>query len=305
MNPLQVGAVAGLLVAGAAGSVRVGLRRAPRSVAAAHRRMGGGGPVGGPATPVVRPGHSSPAARWHAAVGHSAAGAWAGRRFGPGLQLAGLTPADVVTRVVVAAGLGLFATTAGLASLSVIGGVPLSPVWLVLAVVASAALAALALQDVRSRIDRQRKEMRRAASEFVQLVAVGLTTDLSVEGAIRFALAIGGGPAFERLHSALAAAPQRGVPVWEALGDLGAQYGLRELEELAASVERQGVHGVSIAETAATIATGMRAAALDDLEREADRANANLSGPTIGFVVTTIVFLAYPLALRITDAFGG
>ena len=48
MNPLQVGAVAGLLVAGAAGSVRVGLRRAPRSVAAAHRRMGGGGPVGGP-----------------------------------------------------------------------------------------------------------------------------------------------------------------------------------------------------------------------------------------------------------------
>ena len=44
---------------------------------------------------------------------------------------------------------------------------------------------------------------------------------------------------------------------------------------------------------------------LDELEREADRANANLSGPTIGFVVSTIVFLAYPLAQRISDAFGG
>jgi hypothetical protein len=49
----------------------------------------------------------------------------------------------------------------------------------------------------------------------------------------------------------------------------------------------------------------MRAKSLDELEREADRANANLSGPTVGFVVTTIVFLAYPLAQRISDAFGG
>ena len=40
-------------------------------------------------------------------------------------------------------------------------------------------------------------------------------------------------------------------------------------------------------------------------ERDADQANANLSGPTIGFVVSTIVFLAYPLAQRISDAFGG
>ena len=49
----------------------------------------------------------------------------------------------------------------------------------------------------------------------------------------------------------------------------------------------------------------MRAKALDQLEREADRANANLSGPTVGFVVATIVFLAYPLTQRISEAFGG
>jgi hypothetical protein len=55
----------------------------------------------------------------------------------------------------------------------------------------------------------------------------------------------------------------------------------------------------------ATLATAMRAKSLDELEREADRANANLSGPTVGFVVTTVVFLAYPLAQRISDAFGG
>ena len=53
------------------------------------------------------------------------------------------------------------------------------------------------------------------------------------------------------------------------------------------------------------VPASMRAKALDELERDADKANANLSGPTIGFVVTTIVFLAYPLAQRISDAFGG
>jgi hypothetical protein len=62
---------------------------------------------------------------------------------------------------------------------------------------------------------------------------------------------------------------------------------------------------VSIGDSVATLAASMRATALDRLEREADKANANLSGPTIGFVVTTIVFLAYPLAQRISDAFGG
>ena len=55
------------------------------------------------------------------------------------------------------------------------------------------------------------------------------------------------------------------------------------------------------AELQETLHGSMRAKALDELERDADRANANLSGPTIGFVVSTIVFLAYPLAQRISD----
>ena len=111
--------------------------------------------------------------------------------------------------------------------------------------------------------------------------------------------------AFRALRAELGSAPQRGVPVWEAIDDFGRRADVRELREFAAAVERQGLQGVSIASTVATLATAMRAKSLDELEREADRANANLSGPTIGFVVTTIVFLAYPLAQRISDAFGG
>ena len=139
----------------------------------------------------------------------------------------------------------------------------------------------------------------------MQLVAVGLTTDQSVEEAIRFAVGVGGGPAMAQLRNGLLTAPQRGIAVWEALDLLGRDHHQRELCELAASIERQGTQGVSITDTVTTLAATMRTKALDDLEREADRANANLSGPTISFVVTTVVFLAYPLAIRISEAFGG
>ncbi|MDO9174695.1 MAG: type II secretion system F family protein, partial [Actinomycetota bacterium] len=140
---------------------------------------------------------------------------------------------------------------------------------------------------------------------FVQLVAVGLTTDQSVEEAIRFALEVGRSDGFASLRAALHAAPQRGVAVWDALDEFGARLGISELTELAASVERQGTQGVAIRDTVETLAASMRSRALDELEREADLANANLSGPTIGFVVATVVFLAYPLVHRVNEAFGG
>ena len=112
-------------------------------------------------------------------------------------------------------------------------------------------------------------------------------------------------PGTDILRNELGTAPQRGVPVWEALDEYGRRVEVRELCEFAASIERQGLQGVSIGETVSSLATSMRAKALDLLEREADKANANLAGPTVGFVVTTIVFLAYPLAQRISEAFGG
>ena len=180
----------------------------------------------------------------------------------------------------------------------------LGAAWL-LALAVAAMAGWVVLHDVADKIERRRREFRRAANDFVQLVAVGLTTDQSVEEAVRFALGVGTSDAFDILRDELQAAPQRGIPLWEAVDALGRRFDVRELSEFGTSLERQGLQGVSISETVASLSAAMRAKALDELEREADKANANLSGPTIGFVVTTIVFLAYPLAQRISDAFGG
>jgi Flp pilus assembly protein TadB len=241
-------------------------------------------------------------AQWLAAGG---SGRWISGHYGIGLQIIGMSPVDVVTRVGVAAGIMLFGVLAAVAALIAIGALPLSPFWLLLPVVVAVLAGWTIVHDVSTRIERRRTELRHASNDFVQLVAVGLTSDQSVEEAIRFALGVGAGEAFDTLRQQVATAPQRGVPVWEAIDEFGRAYDVRELCEFATSVERQGLQGVSISETVATLASAMRAKALDRLEREADKANANLSGPTVGFVVTTIVFLAYPLAQRISEAFGG
>jgi Flp pilus assembly protein TadB len=244
-------------------------------------------------------------AAWSGHLRDGAAVRWTERHFDARLELVGQTASDVVVRAGMAAGVMVFAVFGAVAALMAAGLLPSSPVWFVLPLVFAAMAAWITVRDVDSKIEARHKELRQAANDFVQLVAVGLTTDQSVEEAIRFALGVGASDAFESLKTEVSTAPQRGVPVWEAIDDFGRRSGVRELCEFANSLERQGVQGVSISQTVGTLATAMRAKSLDELEREADRANANLSGPTVGFVVTTIVFLAYPLAQRISDAFGG
>ncbi len=225
--------------------------------------------------------------------------------LGDGLRFVEMTPTDVASRILVAFVGGVLAVACTAGSLMTIGALPPSRLWFVAAIVVGAMAAWIIWSDVNGRVQRRRREFRRTTTDFVQLVAVGLTTDQSVEEAIQFALSVGDSDMFELLRTELATAPLRGVPLWEALDQLGRRYQQRELSEFGASIERQGTQGVSITETVTTLATAMRERSLDDLEREADKVNANLAGPTICFVVTTVVFLAYPLAIRIGQAFGG
>jgi hypothetical protein len=298
MNPLQIGAAVGLLVAAGGWCIAVSLQRAPRSLVAVRLRMYGAG------AGVATRGRPQPAA-WTDTVAAGAPGRWVAHHFGSGLDLLGFRPVDVVTRVLTAMGVVVFAVLAAIAALLAVGVVSFSPLWPAVAAAAAVLAARFTISDIEGKAEQRRRALRRAANDFVQLVAVGLTTDQSVEEAVRFALSVASGDGFDLLRAEVATAPQRGVPVWEALDELGRRFDLRELGEFAASIERQGLQGVSISDTVASLAASMRAKALDDLEREADRANANLAGPTIGFVVTTIVFLAYPLAQRISEAFGG
>lgn len=309
MNLLPVAALTALLVAGAFGCLVVAVRPRRRSLSEVRAVLLGVPTVSGTsATSVRSDGERAASPTWVALSTRLAAGAAGDQvrtRLGAGLLLIERTAVDVVSQILVGTVLGTFTVSLCIASLMGVGAITPSPWWAAAVLCVAPMCCTVMWSDVTGRVERRRRELRRAVNDFVQLTAVGLTTDQSIEEAIAFALSVGESDMFDLLRDELQTAPARGVPQWEALDALGQLHGERELSELASSIERQGTQGVSITDTVATLATSMRAKALDELERDADRANANLAGPTVGFVVATIVFLAYPLAIRISGAFGG
>jgi hypothetical protein len=131
-----------------------------------------------------------------------------------------------------------------------------------------------------------------------------MTTRRSMTEAITYAADVGAGAAFEAISAAVHAAPQMGLRVWEALDSVGVEYDTRELQDLASSVGHVARIGVGVESTVTAVATRMRQVALDDMQRDADRQTSTMFGPTMVFVLGTVAFLAYPLALRVLDAFS-
>jgi len=299
MSRLHTAAVVAVLTTGVVICVIRALRPARRSVATTRSVQHHS--IAGPTGPTaVR----APGAEFGRRIGGPVAAVVA-RSAGADLHLVGTTADEVAARLLVAFTGGVFAVVLSIGSLVALGAVPLSPLWLVAAAGVGTAAAAVIWSDLRGRIERHRREMRRAITDFVQLVAVGLTTDQSVDEAVQFALGVGDSDLFDLLRTEVVTAPMRGVPVWEALDRFARDQQQRELSEFATAVERQGTQGVSITDSVLSLARALRERSLADLERDADRTNANLAGPTMCFVVTTVVFLAYPLAIRIGEAFTG
>ena len=299
-----VAALVAVLVSGAVTATVVGVRPRRRSFAEVRSLL-----FADPRAPLTSA-HASGAAdvTWPRISGRLVNGPLGERireRLGSGLALLDRRPIDIVSDLVVGSSAATFVVALALATLIGTGTVSASPLGAFVVLAVPVACAVVLWSDVAGRVERRRRELQRAVNDLVQLTAVGLTTDQSVEAAVGFALSVGSGEMFELLRRDIEAAPARGLPLWEALDWLGQRFDQRHLSELASSLERQGTHGVSIGDTVSTLAATMRAAALDELERDADRANANLAGPTVGFVVTMLVFLGYPLAIRIGAAFGG
>ncbi len=226
----------------------------------------------------------------------------AGRRFA--LRAADVTIPALAARVLTTAIVGFVAALVALAGVVLAGiSVPL-PILAAGPMVVGAVAGWYQLGTVIATCERRYREFRSGVGAYVQLVAVCMTTRRSMNEAVAYAADIGEGAAFETIAGAVHAAPQMGVRTWEALDAVGAEYGCRELQDLASSVGHVARIGVGVDTTVAAVAGRMRQVALDDMERVADRQTSTMFGPTMLFVVGVVTFLAFPLAVRILDAFA-
>ena len=293
MNPTVTAVtVAVLAVAATAATVRA-FRPAPLTLRAVRDR--------------VAPRHATPAgSTWAVRVGRPLAAGSLGRlvdvRLGAALTLTGYTVPAVIGTVVITVVAAAFAMVVAVAALLAVGQVSSPLIWLLVPVVAGL-FGWRVIADVRARAARRGAELRRVVNDFVQLLAIALTTNRSVEDAVTFAADAGDGFGFDLLRQTVNTAQPMGLTVWDALAVMADTYDLDQLRGLATSLQRQAGVGVSVAATIRTEATAMRARQLADITDRADKANANLSLPTMGMVFGMVLFLAYPVMQQISAAF--
>jgi hypothetical protein len=300
MNRVQLAVLAAVALCSGVWMIVVALRPAPPPLAVLRRRLF----ATPPAWPAAPPPPSGAMTRWITAVSGSRFGIWVEARLGSDLRIADVALPDAVGRLLAGA-LIIPMFTAVIMSAFIGAGVLAASVWwLVVPIVAAVLGVSVVWSDLRGRADRARRELRQGANDFIQLVAVCLTTHRSIEESALFAARAGEGRGFDLIRSGLEAAPAMGVTAWEALDTIGRTYQIDELVDLAGSVERQAHIGVGVLDTVSSLAAVMRARALDELERAADRTDSTLFGPTMVFVFGVLLLLAYPLTVGITHAFG-
>ena len=288
-------AVAALAVGALAGPALValvaGLRPAPPSIASLRRRASGDltnrlAPPIGRRPALQRVGH---------AMARTEAGTWFAGRFALDLRAAQLTVPDVFTKLIGAAIAGGAAAFAIIAALAVTGANVSVGAALVAAAASCGFSVLLVVRAVRGTASRRRRAFEHAVGQYVMLCASVMAGGRSAEWAARSCAALGEGTAFEVINAALVAAPAIGRTTWEALDQVGREYGVSELTDLAAGIERATTLGADASEATSMIAQAMRARALDEVERAADRSNVRMLGPTYLFVAGFLALLAFPV----------
>jgi tight adherence protein C len=158
----------------------------------------------------------------------------------------------------------------------------------------------LAEHNLRAEAQRRRDELRYALSAVLDLVVIALAGGAGIEQALDDACADSHGWAAARLNRAVATARLLRIPPWQALGDLGAQTGVIELQELAATMHLAGTEGARVRTSLAVRADTMRTHQAAALEARANSATERMSIPVMVLATGYLLFLLYPAIAGIT-----
>ena len=225
-------------------------------------------------------------------------------RSGRAMRIADVTLPDLFAQIVTFAVVGFIASTLSIVTLISIGILPASVLVLPLIPALTALIAWQPISAVQNQAAKRQRELRRVTNDFVQMVAVGLTTNRSIEEAVSYAADIGDSDGFKLLQRTVATAQPMGVPVWDALASMAETYELDELQGLSNSMQRQAGIGVNVSGTIRAEARALRAKQLGELSEAANKANANLSLPTMGMVMGVVMFIGYPITAQVLGAFS-
>ncbi|WP_109472410.1 type II secretion system F family protein [Ornithinimicrobium cavernae] len=151
------------------------------------------------------------------------------------------------------------------------------------------------LDDAR----KARLEFSRALGAFIDLVALERAAGSGPRQAMEAAATAGDSWVFRRISEELARTRWSGTTPWEAMRQLGDEFGVVELHELADIVRLSGEEGAQIYGQLRARAASMRSAMLIEQKAEANKVSERMVLPTSLMVLIFLALLLTPQMLRL------
>ncbi|BBA97926.1 putative integral membrane protein [Actinacidiphila reveromycinica] len=174
---------------------------------------------------------------------------------------------------------------------------PIIPVWLALLF----AVVFFLLPDIEVRRDSatKRKDLRRVIGAYLDLVSMNLAGGRGLPEALMAAAEISDGWALTRIRNCLADARITGTSQWVALGRLGDELGIEELQDLGVTLALVADDGAKVRDSLASRAETMRHRELSEIEGQAGEQSQSMLVAQMLLAAGFLVFLIYPAAMRV------
>lgn len=211
------------------------------------------------------------------------------------LHLIGRTVDVHVGMLVVAALAGLVVPTALLAAARLLGLMSIG--WFVPAVISmfAAVLApVLVHSDAMARADAVRLDLRHQLGAFIDLLTMLLAGNTGYEGALDQAARAGDGLLFRQLQRRMREVGTTGRSLVEALSLVAAEFGIVELEQVAATATLSANEGAPVARSLAAKCSTLRNTLAADEEANARIRNDKVTPPLVGMALLFMALIIYP-----------
>ncbi|MDJ0342482.1 type II secretion system F family protein [Streptomyces sp. H10-C2] len=178
-----------------------------------------------------------------------------------------------------------------------LGSNPIIPVWLALAF--GGLFFFLPDLEVRRDAVDKRRDLRRVIGAYLNLVSMNLAGGRGLPEALMAAADISDGWALLRIRNTLADARITGTSQWVALGRLGEDLGIEELQDLSTTLALVADDGAKIRESLASRAETMRHRELSEIEGAAGEKSQSMIVAQLLLCAGFLVFLIFPAAMRV------
>jgi len=146
----------------------------------------------------------------------------------------------------------------------------------------------------REEARRRRVRIDMSAAVVLDLINVQTAGGCGLETALVSAASVGNGEGFRSIQMCISRAQAARTSYWDALRELGTEWGAASLVDIANSGQMSGVNGARVRQSLVSRASSLRARNLAAIEEEAERRTEQMGLPMVLLFLSFLTFVGYP-----------